>query len=165
MSLLAGCKWQCDGYILLDACGGYIQLDATSLLLRANLRGGPFLTWHLASDCQQFATFQFCYQIVAQALALNAVAAGQHTVVCTATASGKSLCYNLPVLEGLAAHPRATALYLFPTKALAQDQLRVLRELCAVAFGADAPGVEVRQCKSCLKSPSRRMPNFRLWAA
>jgi len=47
-------------------------------------------------------------------------AAGKHTVVCTATASGKSLCYNLPVLEGLAADPGATALYLFPTKALAQ---------------------------------------------
>lgn len=46
--------------------------------------------------------------------------AGQHTVVCTATASGKSLCYNLPVLEGIAADPGATALYLFPTKALAQ---------------------------------------------
>lgn len=88
----------------------------------------------------------------AQALALNAVAAGRHTVVCTATASGKSLCYNLPVLEGLAAHPGATALYLFPTKALAQDQLRVLRELCAVAFGADAPGVEVGQCKSVLRT-------------
>ncbi len=41
-------------------------------------------------------------------------------MVCTATASGKSLCYNLPVLEGLAADPGATALYLFPTKALAQ---------------------------------------------
>ncbi|KAK9819572.1 hypothetical protein WJX81_002582 [Elliptochloris bilobata] len=78
-----------------------------------------------------------------QAHALDAVAAGRHTVVCTATASGKSLCYNLPVLEGLAAHPGATALYLFPTKALAQDQLRVLRELCAAAFGPAAPGVEV----------------------
>lgn len=41
-------------------------------------------------------------------------------MVCTATASGKSLCYNLPVLEGIAADPGATALYLFPTKALAQ---------------------------------------------
>ena len=93
------------------------------------------------------------------------MAAGRHTVVCTATASGKSLCYNLPVLEGLAAHPRATALYLFPTKALAQDQLRVLRELCAVAFGADAPGVEVRQWKPVLENSPRRMHMSGSWAA
>ena len=57
-------------------------------------------------------------------------------VVCTATASGKSLCYNLPILEALAKDPRATALYMFPTKALAQDQLRALRELCEATFGS-----------------------------
>jgi DEAD/DEAH box helicase domain-containing protein len=45
-------------------------------------------------------------------------------VVVTGTASGKTLAYNLPVLETLLAEPRATALYLFPTKALAQDQLK-----------------------------------------
>ena len=64
-------------------------------------------------------------------------------VVCTATASGKSLCYNLPVLEALAQDPRATALYMFPTKALAQDQLRALRELCEATFGERAPHVDI----------------------
>ena len=47
----------------------------------------------------------------------------------TGTASGKSLAYQLPVLTALAADPRATALYLSPTKALAADQLRALAEL------------------------------------
>jgi len=64
-----------------------------------------------------------------QAAAINAIRQGQHVVVSTSTASGKTLCYNLPVLETILAYPKARALYLFPTKALAQDQLRSLREL------------------------------------
>ncbi len=54
-----------------------------------------------------------------QAEALAAVARGENVVVSTATASGKSLCYTLPVLSRLAARPDARALDLFPTKALA----------------------------------------------
>jgi DEAD/DEAH box helicase domain-containing protein len=52
-----------------------------------------------------------------------------HTVVTTGTASGKSLCFNLPVLHMVSADPRARALYLYPTKALAQDQSRSLAAL------------------------------------
>jgi DEAD/DEAH box helicase domain-containing protein len=52
-----------------------------------------------------------------------------HTIVTTGTASGKSLCFNLPVLHMLSTDPRARALYLYPTKALAQDQARSLAEL------------------------------------
>ena len=52
-----------------------------------------------------------------------------HTIVTTGTASGKSLCFNLPVLHMLSLDPRARALYLYPTKALAQDQARRLAEL------------------------------------
>jgi DEAD/DEAH box helicase domain-containing protein len=52
-----------------------------------------------------------------------------HTIVTTGTASGKSLCFNLPVLHMLSCDPRARALYLYPTKALAQDQARRLSEL------------------------------------
>ena len=51
-------------------------------------------------------------------------------VVCTSTASGKSVCYNGPVVDELLRDPAATALYMFPTKALAQDQVRALGELC-----------------------------------
>jgi DEAD/DEAH box helicase domain-containing protein len=54
---------------------------------------------------------------------------GHSVVVVTPTASGKTLCYNLPVLQSLLGQPDARALYLFPTKALAQDQLAELEEL------------------------------------
>lgn len=64
-----------------------------------------------------------------QARAIDAVRAGQDVVVATGTASGKTLCYNLPVLEAVLLDSQTRALYLFPTKALAQDQLRVLKEL------------------------------------
>ncbi|RIK16038.1 MAG: hypothetical protein DCC51_13995 [Anaerolineae bacterium] len=57
-----------------------------------------------------------------QATAVDAVARGENVIVATATASGKSLVYTLPVLSRLAVDPAARALYLFPTKALAHDQ-------------------------------------------
>jgi DEAD/DEAH box helicase domain-containing protein len=55
--------------------------------------------------------------------------AGQHVVVTTGTASGKSLAFNLPVFDAIAADPGSRALYLYPTKALAQDQARALAAL------------------------------------
>jgi DEAD/DEAH box helicase domain-containing protein len=61
-----------------------------------------------------------------QAAAVNAARRGEHVAVVTSTASGKTLCYTLPVLEALLADPETRALYLFPTKALAQDQLDAL---------------------------------------
>src|SRR5499425_679255 len=64
-----------------------------------------------------------------QARAWDLVEKGAHVVVVTPTASGKTLCYNLPVLQALLAQPDARALYLFPTKALAQDQLAELEQL------------------------------------
>ncbi|GAB4439078.1 MAG: DEAD/DEAH box helicase [Anaerolineae bacterium] len=66
-----------------------------------------------------------------QAQAINAARSGQHVVVATSTASGKTLCYNVPVLEAIAQNRQARAIYLFPTKALAQDQLRSLADLTA----------------------------------
>ena len=57
-----------------------------------------------------------------QAQAIDLARQGHHLIVTTPTASGKSLCYNAPVLETLLLDPNARALYLFPTKALAQDQ-------------------------------------------
>jgi DEAD/DEAH box helicase domain-containing protein len=64
-----------------------------------------------------------------QAEAFAAVRNGRHLVVVTPTASGKTLCYNLPVLQRLLENPEKRALYLFPTKALAQDQLAELSAL------------------------------------
>ncbi|HEX5167130.1 MAG TPA: DEAD/DEAH box helicase [Thermomicrobiales bacterium] len=73
---------------------------------------------------------------VHQADAFDAVITGNNTVVVTPTASGKTLCYNLPVLNHLLSEPTARAMYLFPTKALAQDQYAGLQALLDAA-GAD----------------------------
>src|SRR5260370_21939257 len=64
-----------------------------------------------------------------QAEAYDAVRRGRHLVVVTPTASGKTLCYNLPVLQRLLENPEKRALYVYPTKALAQDQLAELGAL------------------------------------
>jgi DEAD/DEAH box helicase domain-containing protein len=64
-----------------------------------------------------------------QAAATEAVHAGKSVVIVTPTASGKTLCYNLPVLDAILADTDTRALYLFPTKALAQDQLAELYDL------------------------------------
>ncbi len=66
-----------------------------------------------------------------QVHAIEAQRAGRDTVIVTGTASGKTLGYHLPVLETLLRESDATALYLFPTKALAQDQLQGLTRLAA----------------------------------
>jgi DEAD/DEAH box helicase domain-containing protein len=115
-----------------------------------------------------------------QAQAIDAVREGHSVVVATSTASGKTLCYNLPVLEVIIADWRAKALYLFPTKALAQDQLRSLRELTRhdlrdVRFGTydgDTPrSARARLRKSAsiiLTNPDMLslgiLPNHTLWA-
>ena len=83
-----------------------------------------------------------------QAKAFELARAGTHVVVATPTASGKSLCYNLPVLDRLAGEPEARALYHFPTKALSRDQEEALRALMkqagldhgAVTYDGDTPG-------------------------
>jgi DEAD/DEAH box helicase domain-containing protein len=64
-----------------------------------------------------------------QAAAAEAVYAGKNVVIITPTASGKTLCYNLPVIDAILKDPDTRALYLFPTKALAQDQLAELDDL------------------------------------
>src|SRR6266436_4358465 len=64
-----------------------------------------------------------------QAAAAEAVHAGKDIVVVTPTASGKTLCYNLPILNAILESSDSRALYLFPTKALAQDQLAELHDL------------------------------------
>lgn len=71
-----------------------------------------------------------------QSQALAAVNQGENVVVSTSTASGKSLCYTLPVLQRLLDRPQARALYIFPTKALAQDQLA---ETTAMIHGGNLP--------------------------
>ena len=87
-----------------------------------------------------------------QATAWNAISRGDHTVIVTPTASGKTLCYNLPVLDYLLREPEGRAMYLFPTKALAQDQYAGLQDLIELAgtdiktypYDGDTPAAERR---------------------
>jgi DEAD/DEAH box helicase domain-containing protein len=66
-----------------------------------------------------------------QVAAINLLRSGNDVIVATPTASGKSLIYNLPVFESVLARPNTKALYLFPLKALAQDQLKAIEKLAA----------------------------------
>lgn len=64
-----------------------------------------------------------------QEQAIEHALAGRHEVVVTPTASGKTLCYNIPVLDIMLKQPETRALYIFPTKALSQDQMKELQEI------------------------------------
>jgi DEAD/DEAH box helicase domain-containing protein len=64
-----------------------------------------------------------------QRAAWDTAARGEHLILATGTASGKSLAFNLPVLDAIAREPKTRAFYLYPTKALAQDQARALAKL------------------------------------
>ena len=115
-----------------------------------------------------------------QADAMNAVRRGECVVVATSTASGKTLCYNLPVLESILKNRSTRALYIFPTKALAQDQLRSLRELTDEAmpllrfdtFDGDTPAAKrskiKKECQIILTNPDMLsvgiLPNHSSWA-
>ncbi|MFQ5860160.1 MAG: DEAD/DEAH box helicase [Dehalococcoidia bacterium] len=114
-----------------------------------------------------------------QAQAVNAMNGGAHVMVATPAASGKSLCYHLPVLEALLHDPRTRALYLYPAKALAQDQLRNLQQLVppeasarAEVFDGDTPPREraaiKRGARILLTNPDMLhlgiLPNHRSWA-
>lgn len=78
-----------------------------------------------------------------QALACSLARAGRHVVSATPTASGKTLTYTLPVLEQLLADPASRALFMFPLKALAQDQLRAFEELTSTLPKSARPTVAV----------------------
>ncbi|NQU44123.1 DEAD/DEAH box helicase [bacterium] len=87
-----------------------------------------------------------------QAEAIGHVRQGRSAVVVTGTASGKTLSYNIPVVEALLEDPMATALYLYPTKALAQDQLRHL--------GNFLPGAVVKEGQPAPRKNKTNAPRF-----
>ncbi len=112
-----------------------------------------------------------------QADAWEAARRGEHLIVTTGTASGKTLAFNLPVLDALAAEPKNRALYLYPTKALAQDQARALGELAvprvrAAIYDGDTPQERRRQIRKwanlVLTNPDMLhigvLPRHDLWA-
>ncbi len=91
-----------------------------------------------------------------QAEAFEIAQSGRHLVVVTPTASGKTLCYNLPVLNRLLSEPETRALYLFPTKALSMDQVDELQTLVraleadikAYTYDGDTPGAARRAIRT-----------------
>jgi len=116
-----------------------------------------------------------------QAEAVNSTATGNNIMVATASASGKTLCYNLPVLDMMLSDRFGRALYLFPTKALAQDQLRKLGELACpdilsygeyATFDGDTPQSErgdiKKKSRIILTNPDMLhigiLPNHETWA-
>jgi DEAD/DEAH box helicase domain-containing protein len=106
--------------------------------------------------------------------------AGRDVVIATPTASGKSLCFDLPVFDRLATEPEARAIFLYPTKALSRDQEEGLRELLhaagmqhgAITYDGDTPGDARRaareRCSLLVTNPdmlhSGILPHHALWA-
>ncbi len=130
-------------------------------------------------DCLREHGISFLY--THQAEAVNNARKGENVMVATSSASGKSLCYNIAVIETLLTEPYSRALYLFPTKALAQDQLRVLRDLFCSAlfrteefatFDGDTPQIERaeirKRARIILSNPDMLhfgiLPNHRVWS-
>ncbi|MBI4295500.1 MAG: DEAD/DEAH box helicase [Chloroflexi bacterium] len=116
-----------------------------------------------------------------QAEAINKARQGKNVIIATASASGKSLCYNIVTAEALLTAPAARALYLFPTKALAQDQLRAIHQLFYPAvfkleematFDGDTPSeerAEIRKrARLILSNPDMLhvgiLPNHQTWS-
>ncbi|HEX6274015.1 MAG TPA: DEAD/DEAH box helicase [Polyangiaceae bacterium] len=115
-----------------------------------------------------------------QAEAIDAALAGRHVAIATPTASGKSLCFHVPVLEALLADPSATALYVYPTKALSRDQEHSLLALVrnagagapATVFDGDTPGdarkAARERCRIVLTNPDMLhagiLPSHARWA-
>jgi DEAD/DEAH box helicase domain-containing protein len=116
-----------------------------------------------------------------QVEALNAIFAGKNIIASTPAASGKTLCYQLATLEAILDDKNSHAIYIFPTKALAQDQLRSLKELAcpqllpreAVAtFDGDTPQAErpniKRRARVILTNPDMLhfavLPNHQSWS-
>ncbi len=116
-----------------------------------------------------------------QATAVNHARVGRNVMVSTSSASGKTLCYNIPVLETVLTEKYSRALYLFPTKALAQDQLRTLRDMSYPAllkldeldtFDGDTPQAERTEIRKLariiLTNPDMLhlgiLPNHQSWS-
>jgi DEAD/DEAH box helicase domain-containing protein len=98
-------------------------------------RQRPWPTWVEPDVLRAFTDRGISSPWAHQVQAADLAHAGHHVVISTGTASGKSLAYQLPILNALATDPRARALYISPTKALGHDQLRAAHTLTAAVAG------------------------------
>src|SRR5438552_3817674 len=158
----AAARWR-DGSRFHDTVGPMLGEILDDLLISASTGRCITATRHFPARPPVFAPFPptLDERVVAalrargieqlfshQARVWELVERGRHVVVVTPTASGKTLCYNLPALQALLEQPEARILYLFPTKALAQDQLaeleglaKSLPEMRMFTYGAYTPPV------------------------
>ncbi len=116
-----------------------------------------------------------------QTQAIEAALAGRHVIVATPTASGKSLCFHIPVLQALAEDPSSTALFLYPTKALSRDQEHGMHAMIeqsgirvpSIVFDGDTPGDARQKARErgriILTNPDMLhagiLPNHSKWAS
>lgn len=129
---------------------GDIAVNVTSISRRAST--APFPGWLPKSVERALTSLGIASPYRHQVEAWEHLNSGDDVIVATETASGKTLCYNVPVLSTLARDPHARALYVFPTKALARDQEAAVRLLTSAAsvnapamvYDGDTPG-EVRR--------------------
>ncbi|HEV2522350.1 MAG TPA: DEAD/DEAH box helicase [Candidatus Acidoferrales bacterium] len=110
-----------------DSCGEIIT--AVRHIPAREARYAPMPDWVRPELAHAYAEKGVARLYSHQAIAACAVRDGRNAVIVTPTASGKTICYNLPVLNAVLENPDTRALYLFPTKALAQDQLAELHDL------------------------------------
>lgn len=140
---------------------------------RSSARVGRHIVWHHEVEARPADTLPIPKNVPAgvrrsllarginrlyrhQGDSLKLVDAGHDVIIATPTASGKSLCYNLPILTTLNAEAKACALYLFPTKALARDQEQALHGLLAdaglehgaITYDGDTPGDARRSARA-----------------
>ncbi|KPK37775.1 MAG: helicase [Gammaproteobacteria bacterium SG8_47] len=134
--------------LVIDLKAKYAKRITGELILPARAPALTNLPEELNPKLSEALRVRGVHQLYAhQRLAWERVRNGEHVVIATPTASGKTLCYNLPVLQAALEH-QAKALYLFPTKALSQDQVAELTELNKAAelgiraftFDGDTPG-------------------------
>ncbi|MFZ0968362.1 MAG: DEAD/DEAH box helicase, partial [Candidatus Acidiferrales bacterium] len=138
-----------------DALGSLAALDRTGEVLTAikhfparEAQFAPMPEWVRPELAAAYSAKGVTRLYSHQAQAAEAVHQGKNVVIVTPTASGKTLCYNLPVLNAILENPDTRALYLFPTKALAQDQLTELHDLATrlndsfgvFTYDGDTPG-------------------------
>lgn len=124
--------------------GGLVHLEHLSPRLPTTVRPDPPFPPQLARRLHSMGIAGLWTH---QAASIAATRLGDHTIVSSGTASGKSLCFNLPVFETIIEDKHARALYLYPTKALAQDQLRAIRSFAlptvtAATYDGDTPSEE-----------------------
>jgi DEAD/DEAH box helicase domain-containing protein len=126
-STLARVNQVLDGFTARDHAGE--MLTAVRHYPARAAQWAEFPEWVHADLSAAYATKGIRQLYTHQAAAAEAVHAGKNVVIVTPTASGKTLCYNLPVLDAVLGDDDTRAMYLFPTKALAQDQLAELYDL------------------------------------